>query len=59
MENVEPGLLAFSQSISMEKDPVEGGVFGENRDERTRGIKIWTVEDGDIVVSIWDLVGQD
>jgi hypothetical protein len=43
----------------MEKDPIDGGLFGENRDERTRGIKIWTVEDGDIVVSIWDLVGEE
>jgi hypothetical protein len=43
----------------MGKDPIEGGLFGENRVERIRGIKIWTVEDGDIVVSIWDLVGQE
>jgi GTPase SAR1 family protein len=46
-------LLAFNQM------GIKGALFGEKQDERTRGIEISVVEDGGIVVSIWDLAGQE
>jgi GTPase SAR1 family protein len=46
-------LLAFNQK------GIKGALFPEKQDERTRGIEISVVEDGDIVVSIWDLAGQE
>jgi GTPase SAR1 family protein len=46
-------LLAFNQM------GIKGALFGEKQDERTKGIEISVVEDGGIVVSIWDLAGQE
>jgi hypothetical protein len=49
----------FSLSTSLAQDRNKGILFHRNQDERTRGIKISLVQDSDIVVSIWDLAGQE
>jgi len=42
-----------------EDEHKEGEQKYEHKDEHTRSIEISMVKEGDIVVSIWDLVGQD
>ncbi|CAM6037340.1 unnamed protein product [Sphagnum compactum] len=49
----------FSLSTSWAQDRNKGILFHRNQDERTRGIEISLVKDSDIVVSIWDLAGQE
>jgi GTPase SAR1 family protein len=49
----------FSLSTSLAQDRNKGILFHRNQDERTRGIEISLVQDSDIVVSIWDLAGQE
>jgi hypothetical protein len=49
----------FSLSTSWAQDRNNGILFHRNQDERTRGIEISLVKDSDIVVSIWDLAGQE
>ncbi|CAK9276769.1 unnamed protein product [Sphagnum jensenii] len=49
----------FSLSTSWAQDRNKGILFHRNQDERTRGIEISLVQDSDIVVSIWDLAGQE
>jgi GTPase SAR1 family protein len=49
----------FSLSTSLARDRNKGILFHRNQDERTRGIEISLVQDSDIVVSIWDLAGQE
>ncbi len=49
----------FSLSTSWAQDRNKGFLFHRNQDERTRGIEISVVKDSDIVLSIWDLAGQE
>jgi GTPase SAR1 family protein len=49
----------FSLRTSWAQDRNKGIFFHRNQDERTRGIEISVVKDSDIVVSIWDLAGQE
>jgi len=42
-----------------ENEHKEGEKKYEHKDQHTKSIEISMVEEGDIVVSIWDLVGQD
>jgi GTPase SAR1 family protein len=49
----------FSLRTSWAQDRKKGILFQQNQDERTRGIEISVVKDSDIVVSIWDLAGQE
>ncbi|CAK9259833.1 unnamed protein product [Sphagnum jensenii] len=49
----------FSLSTSWAQYRNNGILFHRNQDERTRGIEISLVKDSDIVVSIWDLAGQE
>ncbi|CAM6037339.1 unnamed protein product [Sphagnum compactum] len=46
-------------NTSWAQDRNKGILFHRNQDERTRGIEISLVKDSDIVVSIWDLAGQE
>jgi len=49
----------FSLSTSWAQDRNKGIGFHPKQDERTRGIEISVVKIRDIVVSIWDLAGQE
>jgi len=49
----------FSLNTSWAQYRNKGILFHRNQDERTRGIEISVVKDRDIVVSIWDLAGQE
>jgi GTPase SAR1 family protein len=49
----------FSLSTSWAQDRNNCILFHRNQDERTRGIEISVLKDSDIVVSIWDLAGQE
>jgi len=49
----------FSLNTSLAQDRNKGILFHRNQDERTRGIEISVVKDSDIVLSIWDLAGQE
>jgi hypothetical protein len=49
----------FSLRTSWAQDRNKGILFHRKQDERTRGIEISLVKDSDIVVSIWDLAGQE
>jgi hypothetical protein len=49
----------FSLSTSWAQDRNKGILFQQNQDERTRGIEISVIKGSDIVLSIWDLAGQE
>jgi len=50
----------FHSNKNQHKDDHEEGEHKyEHKDEHIRSIELSMVEEGDIVVSIWDLVGQD
>ncbi len=49
----------FSLSTSWAQDRNKGILFQQNQDERTRGIEISVMKGSDIVMSIWDLAGQE
>jgi hypothetical protein len=49
----------FSLSMSWAQDRNKGILFQRNQDERTRGIEISVMKGSDIVMSIWDLAGQE
>jgi hypothetical protein len=49
----------FSLSTSWAQDRNKCILFHQNQDEHNRGIEISLVKDSDIVVSIWDLAGQE